>query len=133
MGLLKASASVNAALDAEFAAALQGIIGDVDQTLRETANEVAAEAKRTTAFRDKTGTLRGRIRVVKSKFPEGGWLVVADSPHAHLVERGHLLVLKGKGGIVRVVGHVTAKPFMRPAADRGKASAIAKLKAAQNG
>lgn len=133
MGLLKASASVNTALDAEFAAVLQGIIGDVDETLHEAANEVAAEAKRTTAFRDKTGTLRSRIKVVKSKFPEGGWLVVADASHAHLVERGHLLVIKGKGGIVRVVGHVTAKPFLRPAADRVKSSVIAKLKAAQNG
>lgn len=133
MGLFKASASVSAALDAEFAQALQGVVGNVEETLHEAAKAVAAEARRTSAFRDKTGRLRGKIKVEKSKFTGGGYIVTARSPHASLVERGHLLVLKSKKGIVKVVGHVTPKPFLRPALDLVRARLIANLKAMTTG
>ena len=40
------------------------------------------------------------------------------APHAHLVEYGHELVVKGK-----IVGHVPAHPFWRPAVDAKAAEA----------
>lgn len=153
MGVIKASARIGSDLDAAFAAALAGVVGDVDAVLREAAQEVGFEARRSTAFEDYKRTprenaysrknrsrsarnLRGTIKMEVSKFEGGGYIVTARAPHAHLVEFGHLLVLKDKNGIVRVKGHVPAHPFMRPALDKARARIIAKLqamKAAPNG
>lgn len=133
MGLLKASAQVSSDLDAEFAAALMSIVGDVDKVLENAANEVSFEARRTSAFRDKTGRLRGKIEMKKSKFEGGGYIVTARAPHAHLVEFGHLQVVKNKQGLVKVVGHVSAKPFLRPALDSVRARLIAQLRALSQG
>ena len=44
------------------------------------------------------------------------------APHAHLVEYGHELVVKGK-----IVGHVPAHPFWRPAVDAKAAEARRKM------
>jgi len=128
-----ATARIDPELDAAFAQELPRVQGDVDAILKETANAVADEARNTAAFKDKTRMLRNSIIVSRSKFANGGWLVVAKSPHAHLIERGHLLVKKSKSGIVKIIGHVTAKPFMRPAAESGRRIVLAKLKAATNG
>lgn len=57
--------------------------------------------------------LRKTIRAKKSRFEDGGWIVVASAPHAHLVEFGHAMVTKHG----REVGTVTAHPFLRPALD----------------
>ncbi|OIO01102.1 MAG: hypothetical protein AUJ49_08470 [Desulfovibrionaceae bacterium CG1_02_65_16] len=130
MGLIKTSASVSPDLDSAFAAALQTITGDVDAVLYETAMEVGFEARRSSEFQDKTGKLRGKIKLKRSRYENGGWIVTARSPHAHLVEFGHLLVLKNrKTGLVKVVGHVPAHPFMRPALDSARSRLIAKLQA----
>jgi len=153
MGMIKASARVASDLDAQFAAALKNIEGDVDAVLREVAQEVGFEARRSAAFEDYKRTpreskhsrknrsrsarnLRSTIKMDVSKFENGGYIVTARAPHAHLVEFGHLLVLKDKNGIVRVAGHVPAHPFLRPALDAARARLIAKLQAmkgARNG
>lgn len=133
MGLIKSSVQVNPALDAAFADALKNIKGDVDALLLEAAQDVGFEARRTAAFVDKTGKLRNSIAMQPSKFPDGGYIVVARSPHAHLVEFGHLLVKKTKTGIVKIIGHVPAHPFLRPALDSAKRKVIALVKAAKNG
>lgn len=84
------------------------------------AAEVAARAKASTAFVDKTGHLRKTIRVAKPTKAdldaEGGQeirIVRASAPHAHLVEDGHAMVTKDG----QVVGHVPAHPFLGPARD----------------
>ena len=59
--------------------------------------------KQTSAFADKTGNLRESIRKEKSLFEQGGFVIVADAPHAHLVEYGH-------GGKHPAPAH----PFVRP-------------------
>lgn len=134
MSLIKSSVQVNPALEAEFAQALQGVKKDVDALLLAAAQDVGFEARRTSEFKDKTGKLRNSIKLEKSKFEDGGWLVTARAPHAHLVEFGHVLVRKTKSGIVKVIGHVSAHPFLRPALDNAKRVLIAKLKAgAANG
>jgi len=150
---INASARVSPGLDAAFAAALQGIVGNVDAVLHEAAIEVGFAARRSTAFQDYKGTgresksskrkwsrnakrLRHSIQVERSKFEGGGFIVTARAPHAHLVEKGHLLVTKDKNGIVKVRGHVPPHAFLRPALDAARAKIIARLqvmKGAANG
>jgi HK97 gp10 family phage protein len=85
-------------------AALARVSAAVEEACRETAEKVGARAKASTEFSDKTGKLRSSIKVFKSKFPDGGYIVHASSPHAHLVEYGH-------GGPAPAPAH----PFLRPA------------------
>lgn len=98
---------------------LKRISEEMDKDASAIADEVHKNAKSTTAFKDKTGNLRGSIRKLKSKFKNGGYIVIADGSdenrgyHAHLVEFGH-------GGKHPAPAH----PFLRPA----KAKAIAKAK-----
>lgn len=85
--------------DAELHQALQEATKklqlSIDVLLQPIADEVFIEAKRTTAFTDRTCNLRRSIRIRKSKFPDGGWIVIASGGkgykgyHAHLVELGH--------------------------------------------
>lgn len=76
----------------------------LDQNSLEVAKVVATRARATTAFKDKTGTLRRSIRAKKSRYPDGGAIVSAGAPHSHLIEFGH------KGA--------AARPFLRPALDQ---------------
>lgn len=92
----------------------------VDERCELLAHEVAAYAEHSTAFEDQSGVLRDSIRALKSKFKDGGWIVMVDVPHAHLVEFGHVKVLWGK----RTYQMVPPKPFLRPAMDRVIAHAI---------
>ena len=77
------------------------------------AEQISADAKATTLFKDKTGTLRKKIRVRKSKYDGGGYIVVASAPHAHLVEYGHALVRN-----VKTIGRIAPRPFLRSAKDK---------------
>lgn len=74
----------------------------------------ATKDRALSAFKDKTGVLRARIRRKKSRFDKDTTIVGAFAPHAHLVEFGHDLKVE-KGGAV--VGHVPAHPFLSPAAE----------------
>jgi HK97 gp10 family phage protein len=85
-------------------AALARVSVAVEEACRETAEKVGTRAKASTEFVDKTGKLRRSIQVFKSKFPDGGYIVHASAPHAHLIEYGH-------GGPAPAVAH----PFLRPA------------------
>lgn len=122
MSLARASVSVSEmqSLDATISDILQAI----DENLEDVASFVENEAQTTADFADKTGTLRKRIKKKKSKFEEGGWIVVARAPHAHLVEYGHVMIAWGRVTGKRVPPH----PFMRPALERGIAYAVAKFR-----
>jgi hypothetical protein len=108
----------------------------VDDLLKDVAKFVRDEAKRTSAFADKTGNLRKSIGMRKSKFVDGGYIVKASGRnrtegadgargfHAYLVEFGHVKVLWGK----RTGGRVKPYPFMRPALDRGISYAASKIR-----
>jgi HK97 gp10 family phage protein len=100
------------------------VLAYVDKILSDTALVVRDDAKNSTAFKDKTGNLRKSIRKRKSKFINGGYIVVATGRHvsggekgfhAHLVEYGHAKVLWGR----RTGGRVPPHPFMRPAVQKG--------------
>lgn len=82
----------------------------IDETLAETAEVVHQEAKNTTTFKDKTGNLRKSIKKRKSKFKDGGYIVFANAPHAHLVEFGHATPSGTRVG---------PKPFMRKSLEKG--------------
>lgn len=56
------------------------------RAFRAAAKEAAAATRATNLFSDKTGKLRASIGVKQVK---GTVRLVADAPHAHLVERGH--------------------------------------------
>jgi len=108
--------------DAQFAEVVQAI----EENLDEVANTVLTEAKNTAAFIDKTGNLRGSIKKRKSKYKDGGYIVEAGGRgsskgyHAFNVEVGHVLIAWGKPTGKRV----PAKPFLRPAAEKGIRKAI---------
>lgn len=122
---------------------LQEVFDWVNANCEVLANEVAADARASAAFQDYKGTpresaysrakwgpkakkLRKSIRVRKSKYLGGGYIVMSDAPHAHLVEFGHVLVRGGKryqGGVE--IGFVPAHPFLRPAVDKAWRRAMA--------
>ena len=106
-------------------AQLGEIMDAIDQNLEETAQFVEREAQISAAFQDKTGKLRKKIKLKKSKFEDGGWIVEARAPHAHLVEFGHVKFLWGKPTSERVPPH----PFLRPALEKGIRYAVGKFKA----
>lgn len=57
-----------------------------------------------------------------------GYIIGPTKATAYVVrwlEYGHMLVRGGRKGKGKVVGHVPAYPFVRPAADAGRAGAIA--------
>ena len=85
----------------------------IDENAQAIAGQISADAKATTLFKDKTGALRKKIRVRKSKYDGGGYIVIAAAPHAHLVEYGHALVKNGK-----TIGRVAPRPFLRKAKDQ---------------
>ena len=79
------------------------IKASVENASEKGATMVYRAAKGSTDFKNDTGTLRKSIKKTKSKFPNGGWIVYADAPHAPLVELG----CRG--------GAQPPKPFMRNA------------------
>ena len=104
----------------------------VDEVLKNIAEEIADKARSSDAFSDSDKSvdvkrnlegwpdewyqhkhLRQSIDVEPSKFKEGGWLVRAKRPHAHLVEYGHYMVTSDG----RTVGFVPPHAFLRPAKD----------------
>ena len=109
---------------ADIDAALDEILAAVDADLSGIADYVEAEAKTTARFADKTGNLRKTIKKRKSKFPEGGYIVVATAPHAHLVEFGHAMWVKG----VYVKDHVKPRRFLRTAKEKGWREAIRRFR-----
>ena len=94
-------------------AVLKAIQEEMDKDASRIADEVLHNAQGSTAFKDLTGTLRQSINKEKSKFENGGDIVIATAPHSHLIEFGH-------GG-----KHPAGpKPFLRPA--KTKAISMAK-------
>jgi hypothetical protein len=99
----------------------------VDAEVEDIANRIADAAVASTEFQDSRKTknkLRKSIRPKVSKFENGGWIVVARAPHAHLVEYGHAKVTHDGD----VVGHVTARPFLRKAKNKVLFEVIAEFK-----
>lgn len=96
----------------------------VTENLESLAGEIEDEARATHFPTSKTGALKKSISTQKSRYENGGYIVKATAPHAHLVEFGHLLVLPG--GIV--AGHVPAHPFLHNARNRVLRRAIARSK-----
>ena len=126
MPQLKASVSVRD-LDG-LDAAVSEIMTAIDQDLESVADHVLSEAETTTAFYDKIGNLRKKIQLKKSKFEDGGYIVQARAPHAHLVEFGHVMYIHGKSTGKRVPPH----PFLRPALAKGIIYAVNKLRGMQS-
>lgn len=90
----------------------------VEKALLKAAQPLEDEMKRTTAFSDVTGNLRGSIGTKKRKrAPDPEVTVGAKAPHAHLVEFGTRL-RRHKSG--KSTGVMRKRPFMRPAYDKSK-------------
>ena len=109
---------------ADINAALDEILAAVDADLSGIADYVEAEAKTTARFVDRSGNLRKTIKKRKSKFPEGGYIVVATAPHAHLVEFGHASWVDGE----YKKGHVEPRKFLRKAKEKGWREAIRRFR-----
>lgn len=94
----------------------------LDGGLHDIALKVEGYAKASTAFADRTGKLRRKIKA--KPHPDGdGYIVEARSPNAHLVENGHAQVTRDG----RTVGYTAARPFLGPAAELGMNEAIKEL------
>jgi hypothetical protein len=85
----------------------KGITEATDSLCKKLAGEVAADARKTAQFIDKTGNLRKSIKMRKGKY--SGYLAKATAPHAHLIEYGH----RNKDGSI-----TPPRPFMRTARDK---------------
>lgn len=92
----------------------------IDHNLEAVSSVVEHSAINSVRFVDKTGHLRRNIKKRKSKFKDGGYIVMATSPHAHLVEFGHVEVLFG----VRTGRRVPPHPFLRKAVEEGYREAV---------
>jgi len=104
----------------------------INDNAEEIAKQIAIDARSSNAFQDYKGTdresnrsklkysngrkLRKSIKAKESKFDDGGWIVIATAPHAHLVEYGH-------GGKSPAPAH----PFLRPALGKNISLAINKF------
>ena len=108
----------------ELRATDPGVAQYVGENLEELAGEIEAEAKATDFPTSKTGALKRSIKSQKSRYENGGYIVKATAPHAHLVEYGHIMVTRGG----RVVGHVPAHPFLHKARNKVLRRAIARSK-----
>ena len=91
---------------------------EVAKDAEKAARLVLRSARHTTLFKDRKGTLRKSMRVIKSKFKGGGFLVVAggrgfwgDAWYAAKVHLGY----RPKGG-----GHVSPRPFLWRAVDANR-------------
>lgn len=80
----------------------------IDDNAEQIARDIAADAR--ASVNVVTGNLKKSIRAKKSKFEDGGWIVVATAPHAHLLEFGWNTSHKSPAE--------TAKPFLRPALEK---------------
>ncbi len=98
---------------------IEAVIDAINQHFKEIATVAYNEAKTTLEFDDSddTGNLRNSIRLKKSKFEGGGFIVRASGRgkdmgyHAANVEFGHVLIAWGHPTGKRVKPH----PFMRKA------------------
>lgn len=77
----------------------------INENSKQIARQIATDAK--SSVNSVTGNLKRSIKARKSKFEDGGYIVIARAPHAHLVEYGH-------GGPRPAPAH----PFLRPALDK---------------
>ena len=118
------SAVVVSLSDDDIRTMLHGVYADVDRALEAIAHRVADRARHSTAFNDTTHSapgykhLRQSIKVKKSKYEDGGWIVLATASHAGLVEYGHAMVTHDG----RTIGHVPAHSFLRSAKNEVLAS-----------
>lgn len=104
----------------------QEVLDYVEAHLLELAEEIMAEAKAEHFPKSETGNLVKSIRVKKSRYENGGYIVQATAPHAFNVEYGHAMVTHD--GIV--IGHVAAHPFLRGARNKVLRRAVTR---SQNG
>ena len=79
----------------------------INENCLEIAQQIAKDAR--ASVNVVTGNLKKSIRAKKSKFDDGGAIVVATAPHAHLIEYGRK--------------NAPAYPFLRPALDKNIAAA----------
>lgn len=111
-----------AGFDAQFAE----VVAAIETRVKEVAEDIRDNAKATAAFQDKTGNLRRSIRVRKKRNQDGVYQVLASGGnnekgyHAAVVEFGHVMIAWGHPTGKRV----PAKPFMRPAIEKGYQNAV---------
>ena len=102
---------------------LEEVVKAIEHNLNEVAQIVETDAKATSAFIDITGNLRDSIKKRKSRYEDGGYIVMASGRgkkkgyHAANVEFGHALIAWGNPP--KKTTRVAPRPFMRPALEQG--------------
>ncbi len=111
----------------DIAALTEDVRNFIDSDLKLAAQRVATAAVASTEFKDSPklkNKLRKSIKPKVSKYPDGGWIVRATAPHAHLVEFGHALVTPDG----HTIGQVPAHPFLRNALRKVQNEMVAEFK-----
>jgi len=123
---MRISAKTRVNLDG-FDIAFDQIRKVIDKNCEEVANLVLNEAKTTAAFIDRSGTLRRSIKMYKASALGNGYIIEARGKkgdgswyQAASIEYGHVKMLWGHPTGERV----SARPFMRPAAEKGIRRAV---------
>ena len=80
----------------------QELAGFINENCMEIAQQIAKDAR--ASVNVVTGNLRKSIRAKKSKFEDGGAIVVATAPHAFIIEYGRK--------------NAPAYPYLRPALEK---------------
>lgn len=101
----------------------------LDDKCKEIADQIKIDAKAGAymaerKFKDKTGKLRKSIKVKKSRFEDGGYIVKAGgrgAMQAWLIEHGH-------AGMTPEAKRIPPFPFMKPALDKNIRFAEMKLR-----
>ena len=89
----------------DFSVLEQKVAEYIEDNAEAIAKQVARDAR--VSVNVVTGNLKKGIRARKSKFDDGGWIVISTAPHSHLVEYGH-------GGKSPAPPHA----FLRPALEK---------------
>jgi len=114
-----------ATVDFDIDLADRKIMLAIETAEKEIAEKVYSEVKGTSKFIDRTGNLRAGIKLYKSKYARGGYIVHSSAPHSHLIEYGTADRYDLERDAFR--GKVTARPFMRPVGRKYKTKFIERI------
>jgi HK97 gp10 family phage protein len=130
------SATGGAQIEFDFSEMEKKVAEYINDNAETIAKQIARDAR--AKIHSVTGNLRKRVRAKKSKFDDGGWIVVSTAPHSMLVEYGGENVRQpltkkfmkfekygAQSGTFygKEVAKMPAKPFLRPALNENIAAA----------
>ena len=116
-GTSKAKGMGQAHVEFNFSEFEEKLADHINENAEQIARQIAADAR--AKVNVVTGNLRKGIKAKKSKFEDGGWIVLSSAPHSWIVEHGH-------GGPKPAPAHAFLRPALNANIDAAKAAFGAK-------